>query len=180
MQLRPATPTDIPALDALIAESARGLSVGYYTPEEIESLIRHVFGTDTRLIADGTYYVIESGAGLAAAGGWSRRRTLYGGDRTRGRNDAPLDPAREPARIRAFFVHPAYARRGLGRRLLERCVADAREAGFRTLALLATLPGEPLYRALGFEVTRRVTIDLPDGRSVEASEMERRIDGGDG
>ncbi|HEU5050463.1 MAG TPA: hypothetical protein VFU00_09085, partial [Gemmatimonadales bacterium] len=74
--------------------------------------------TDTRLIADGTYYVIESGAGLAAAGGWSRRRTLYGGDRTRGRNDAPLDPAREPARIRAFFVHPAYARRGCGRRLL--------------------------------------------------------------
>ena len=125
MQFRVAAATDVPAIDALIAASARALSAGYYTPRQTESLIRHVFGPDTQLIADGTYFVCESEGGLAAAGGWSRRRTLYGGDRMKGGADPLLDPATEPARIRAFFVHPDFARRGLGRRLFDRCLAEA-------------------------------------------------------
>jgi len=171
MHLRLATPADISAIDVLIAASARALSVGYYTPEQIESLIRHVFGPDSQLIADGTYYVIESGGVLAAAGGWSRRRTMYGGDQMKGDADPLLDPATEPARIRAFFVHPDFARRGLGRILFERCRDEAAAAGFRALTLVATLPGEPLYRAVGFETVRRFELILPDGVSVPASDM---------
>ena len=173
MRLRTARPDDVPALEALIADSARGLSGGHYTPAQIESLLQYVFGVDTQLIADGTYYVCEDAGRLAAAGGWSRRRTLYGGDRMNGEEDPLLDPGSEPARIRAFFVHPDFARRGLGRQLLERCLSDTRAAGFRELTLVASLPGEPLYRALGFEVTRRFLLEMPDGAAVEASEMAR-------
>lgn len=176
MRLRVARPEDVPAIEALIAESTRGLSRGFYTPVQVESLLRYVFGPDTQLIADRTYYVCESDSPLLAAGGWSRRRTTYGGDQLKSGEDPPLDPATEAARIRAFFVHPGSARRGLGRMLLERCIADARSAGFRRLTLVATLPGEPLYRAFDFEVVRRFTIDMPDGTSAEASEMSRQID----
>jgi GNAT superfamily N-acetyltransferase len=141
----------------------RGLSGPYYTPTQIDSALRHIFGPDTQLIADRTYFVIPVPEGLAAAGGWSRRRTLYGGDQMKSADDPLLDPATEPARIRAFFVHPDWARRGLGRQLYDRCAADAGAAGFRTLELMATLPGEPLYRALGFEeVERTVAVgELP-------------------
>ena len=171
MHLRIATAADIPAIDALIATSARALSVGYYTPEQTDGLIRHVFGPDTQLIADATYFVCESDGRLAAAGGWSRRRTLYGGDRMKAGADPLLDPATEPARIRAFFAHPEFARRGLGRMLFERCLAEARAEGFRELTLIATLAGEPLYRAVGFEMVRRFQLMLPDGIPVPASEM---------
>ncbi len=154
---------DLPALQRLIEESVRGLSAPFYTPAQIESALVHVFGPDTRLIADGTYFVVSGHEGLAAAGGWSRRRTLYGGDQMKQGEDPLLDPAVEPARIRAFFVHPAWARRGLGRELYNRCAAEAKAAGFHSLELMATLPGEPLYRALGFkEVERSVaTGNLP-------------------
>src|SRR4051794_24248295 len=114
--LRRATMADIPALRTLIDVSVRHLSLGFYSHAQIESTLQFVFGPDTNLIADGTYYVIESD-GLVAAGGWGRRRTLYGGDQTKTGADPLLDPAIEPARIRAFFVHPAYARQGLARRL---------------------------------------------------------------
>jgi hypothetical protein len=105
--VRVATDADVPALRTLIAESVRGLSVGYYTPAQAESALVHIFGPDTQLIADGTYYVVESAGTLVAAGGWSRRGTLYGGDQTKSGEDLALDPSVEPARIRAFFVHPA-------------------------------------------------------------------------
>ncbi len=176
--LRPARLEDLPAIEELIVASARGLSLGYYTPLQIDSLIQHAFGADAQLIADGTYYVCPIDGELAAVGGWSRRRTLHGGDRTGGAVDSPLDPATDAARIRAFFVHPAHARRGLGRALLSRCMAEAAAAGFRRLTLVATLPGEPLYRAAGFEVRRRFLLELPDGVAVEASEMDREIGGG--
>src|SRR5262245_10112134 len=117
LQIRHATPADVPALRHLIEQSVRALSVGYYTPAQIESALRHVFGPDTQLIADQTYYVIVDDGALAAAGGWSRRRTLYGGDQMKAAEDPLLDPATESARIRAFFVHPAWARGGLGRQL---------------------------------------------------------------
>lgn len=177
LSLRLARMEDLPAIEELIAISARGLSLGYYTPLQIDSLVRHAFAADSELIADGTYYVCPIDGELAAAGGWSRRRTLHGGDRTSGAADPPLDPATDAARIRAFFVHPAHARRGLGRALLWRCMAEAAAAGFRRLTLVATLPGEPLYRSAGFEVRRRFVLKLPDGVAAEVSEMERAIGG---
>jgi|RhiMetdeSRZDD1v2_1073273.scaffolds.fasta_scaffold1397578_1 GNAT superfamily N-acetyltransferase len=177
LPLRAACTHDLPAIEALIARSARELSVGFYTEAQVASLLRHVFGADTQLIRDGTYYVVEAASdGLVAAGGWSRRRTLYGGDRMKQGDDPSLDPGREPARIRAFFVHPDWARRGLGRRLYDRCESAALAAGFRQLALVATLPGEPLYRALGFELDERFTLTLPDGIEVPVARMSRPID----
>lgn len=174
---RPARLEDLASIEALIARAALELSAGYYSPVQVASLLRHVFGADTQLIRDRTYFVAETDEGaLVAVGGWSRRRTLYGGDRVKGVEDPPLDPAREAARIRAFFVEPRWARRGLGRRLFAECVAAARAAGFRTLALVATLPGEPLYRALGFELTERFVLRLPDGIEVPVAHMSRPID----
>src|SRR5262245_21762149 len=125
-QLRLATSADVPRLHELIERSVRELSVGYYTAAQIESSLRHVFGPDTQLIEDQTYFVIEGPAGeLVAAGGWSRRQTLYGGDQMKSAADPLLDPATQPARIRAFFVHPDWARRGLARQLFERCATEA-------------------------------------------------------
>jgi GNAT superfamily N-acetyltransferase len=176
LQLRPATAADVPALCRLIEESVRALSAGYYTPAQVESALRHVFGPDTQLIEDQTYYVVEGEAGeLMAAGGWSGRRTLYGGDQMKAADDPLLDPATEPARIRAFFVHPNWARRGLGRRLFEHCAANAARAGFRALELMATLPGEPLYLALGFTAVERVVAALPDGESLALVRMARPL-----
>lgn len=138
-----------------------------------------VFGVDTQLIADATYYVIDDPDGPAAAGGWSGRRTLYGGDQMKSAHDPPLDPRTEPARIRAFFVRPDCARRGLARRLYAECARAAREAGFRSFELMATLPGESFYAALGFGVVERVTISLAAGVEMHFTRMTRRIDPGD-
>jgi GNAT superfamily N-acetyltransferase len=173
--VRVATDADVPALRTLIAVSVRGLSVGYYTSAQAESALIHVFGPDTQLIADRTYYVVESGGGLVAAGGWSRRRTLYGGDQTKSGADPVLDPATEPARIRAFFVHPAWARRGLGRLLFEHCLAATRVAGFRELTLVATLPGVPLYEALGFVERERFSVAMPGELELPVIRMTREI-----
>ena len=174
--LRAATGADLVELEELIATSAHGLSVGYYSAEQVASLLRFVFGADTQLISDGTYYVCESDGRLVAGGGWSKRRTLYGGDQMKEADDPLLDPATEPARIRAFFVHPDWARRGLGRRLFAACADAAHAAGFRTLALVATLPGEPLYEALGFLMSERFTIHLPDGVDVPVSHMSMALE----
>ncbi|MEJ7812766.1 MAG: GNAT family N-acetyltransferase [Gemmatimonadaceae bacterium] len=176
--LRLATPADVPAIEALMALSVRGLSDGFYTSVQVESALRHAFGVDSQLIADGTYFVMESGPQLVAAGGWSARRTLHGGDRAKGADDDPrLDPAAEPARIRAFFVHPAWARRGLARALFARSLEAARAAGFRSLELVATLPGEPLYAALGFVARERMIVPLPDGLALPCVSMTRPVGG---
>ena len=175
--LRLATPDDVPALRELIATSFRALSVGYYAPEQIESGARHLVGVDTRLIADGTYYVVEVDGRPVAVGGWSARRTVFGGDQWKpGEDDPRLDPATEPARIRAFFVHPEWARRGLARRLFAECLAAARAAGFRELELAATLPGVPLYTALGFTARGPIRHVLPDGMAFEGVRMTRPIE----
>jgi GNAT superfamily N-acetyltransferase len=176
-RLRLATPADIPGLGQLIEQSVRGLSVGYYTGAQIESALRYVFGPDTQLIADQTYYVVAEGnpGQLIAAGGWSRRRTLCGGDQRKAGTDPLLEPTTEAARLRAFFVHPAWARRGLGRQLYDCCKADAARAGFRTLELLATLPGEPLYLALGFVPLERTAVALPDGQKLPVVRMARPL-----
>jgi GNAT superfamily N-acetyltransferase len=172
LSLRVATHADIPALQTLIAVSARGLSTCVYTSPQIEAAITHVFGVDTQLIVDGTYFVIDGeGPHPAAAGGWSRRRTLYGGDQMKAAADPLLDPAEEAARIRAFFVHPAWARRGLARQLYAACAQAAWQAGFRRFELMATLPGVPLYTTLGFEVLDGTTVSLPGGVRVPFCRM---------
>ena len=175
LQLRLATEDDIPALRTLIYASVRALSVGYYSEGEIASSLRYVFGPDTQLIADATYYVIESEGTIVASGGWSRRKTLYGGDQVKSAVDPLLDPAREPARIRAFFVHPAWTRRGLARRLYEACATAARSAGFHELELASTLPGAPLYRALGFEPVEELVHEMPDGVGLAVIRMRRTL-----
>jgi GNAT superfamily N-acetyltransferase len=175
-QLRLATVSEILALGHLIELAVRSLSVGFYTESQIESALRYVFGPDTQLILDQTYYVIEQGSGqLLAAGGWSRRRTLYGGDQMKEVADPLLNPDTDAARIRAFFVHPAAARRGLGRRLFDRCVLDAASAGFRTLELVATLPGERFYLSLGFVALERSAVTLADGQILEVVHMSRLL-----
>jgi len=174
--LRPATLADRPAIAELIARSARGLSRDDYEDRQIESaLATGVFGVDSDLIADGTYLVAEAGGRIVACGGWSRRRTLFGGDRFAGREADLLDPSRDPARIRAFFVDPAWARRGIGRAILERCEAEAGAAGFRALEMMATLPGLPLYRASGYAVDERVEHVMDDGVSIAVVRMSKPL-----
>jgi GNAT superfamily N-acetyltransferase len=147
-------------LEALIAVSARELSKGDYSDAQLDRAIGTVFGVDTELIEDGTYLVAEVEGRLAGCGGWSRRKTLFGADALPGRSSELLDPSRDAAKIRAFFVHPDYARRGVGRAILEACEQAARGAGFKALELMATLPGERLYRTLGFEGDPPVDYDL--------------------
>ena len=175
MHLRVAAREDVAALQELIRRSARELSAGFYTPEQAEAAIQHVFGVDSQLLADGTYFLIEDGGEIVACGGWSRRCTLFGGDQAKWGPDPVLDPATEPARIRAFFVEPTRARRGLGRRLLDVCAEEAQAAGFRALELVSTLPGEPLYRACGFTEVERFALDLPGGICVPVVRMRREI-----
>ena len=174
-ELRLARHADIPALQELIARSGRALSAGYYSASQADAITRHVFGVDTQLIDDQTYFVIELGNRIVACGGWSARRTLFGGDQAKSGPDPRLDPATEPARIRAFFVEPSMARRGMGRQLLGACMTAARQAGFSSLELVSTLPGEPLYVAAGFAVHERFELDLPGGVRTPVSRMGRAI-----
>ncbi|HEY9230211.1 MAG TPA: GNAT family N-acetyltransferase [Gemmatimonadaceae bacterium] len=176
LQPRRAVSTDVPAIRRLIDDSVRGLSRGYYTDAQIESALVHVFGVDTQLIHDGSYFVIDAGAELAAAGGWSKRRTLYGGDQFKETADPLLDPAVDAARIRAFFVHPSWTRRGLARRLFDACLVAARAEDFRHFELGATLPGVPLYEALGFVAIEEQAARMPDGESLPLIRMRRAID----
>lgn len=181
--IRLATAEDVPALRCLIPASARALSIGYYTHGQIEAAIQHVFGVDSQLLADGTYFVAEEAAVIVGCGGWSRRRTLYGGDQRKvtadGREDAgsidALDPAVDAARIRAFFVAATHARRGIGSRLLEACASAAQAAGFTRLELMSTQPGVPFYVRLGFRAVEAVTDTLPDGTTLDFVRMERLI-----
>lgn len=175
--VRLALPQDIPALEQLIPVSVRALSQEYYTPQQIESALIHVFGVDTQLIADGTFFVAETAGQIVGCGGWSKGKTLYGGDQAKSSGpDALLDPASERARVRAFFVHPQWARQGIGSRIMHLCEAAARQAGFTDLELLATLPGEPLYAAFGFDVAERVNVSLPDGTVMAGARMTKRLE----
>lgn len=151
---------DVPALEALIAASARRLGVGHYTAAETEAAIAHVFGVDSELVADGSYMVAEVAGRIAGCGGWSRRTTLFGGDRYAGRRSGLLDPATDAARIRAFFVHPDHARQGVGDALLLACERAARGFGFTRAELMATLPGLPFYRARGYVAAAPIDLDL--------------------
>ena len=176
IEIRQATLSDIPLLERLIAASVRGLSVGYYTSEQIDSALIHIFGVDTQLISDGTYYIAEIENQIVGCGGWSKRKTLYGGDQAKlADEDSLLDPQTEAARIRAFFVHPDWARRGIGKRIIEVCEEAARQAAFKVAELAATLPGEPLYRACGYKVIERIDVDLPEGLNLPVIRMKKLL-----
>lgn len=171
--IRLAREDDIPALEALIPLSVHALQAASYSPAQRAAALGPVFGVDRQLIGDGTYFVAEHRGQVIACGGWSRRRAVFGGDRSRVGEDAALDPALDPARIRAFFVHPDWARRGLGRALLTACETALRAAGFRSAVLVATLAGEPLYAAFGYAVEERYEVPLAGGLALPAVRMNK-------
>jgi GNAT superfamily N-acetyltransferase len=180
IHLRKATPADIPRLQAVIEASVRGLQPDYYSPGQIEGALASVYGVDSQLIADGTYFVAEFSEAqgqveIAACGGWSQRKTLYGGDRFAGREDSLLDPARDAAKIRAFFVHPRWARRGIGAMILEACEKAAREAGFTRLEMGATLSGVAFYRAKGYAAIENQEVPLGNGASLPIVRMAKEF-----
>ena len=194
IHIRQAVPADIPVLSELINASVRGLQMEDYTPAQMEGALGTVFGVDSQLIADGTYLVGEAdtaekedllmarpaAAGMfgpptiVGCGGWSKRKTLYGGDHWREREDALLDPLHDAAKIRAFFIHPAWARRGIGSKILEACEAAARAAGFTRYEMGATLTGAKLFGAKGYVALQRIEIPLVNGESLPVIHMEKR------
>jgi N-acetylglutamate synthase-like GNAT family acetyltransferase len=173
--IRRASIADIPRLQALIDASVRGLQSHDYSPEQIDRALRVIYGVDTRLIEDGTYYAAqtEDGTTLAGCGGWSKRKTLFGGDRYSSREDDVLDPAIDAAKIRAFFVHPQWARRGIGSLILDACESAASAAGFRRFELGATLTGVPFYLARGYMEIQPIEAPMGDGVSLTVIRMEK-------
>jgi N-acetylglutamate synthase-like GNAT family acetyltransferase len=169
--IRSARQDDIPAIEALIERSVHGLMAGHLSPAQRQVALGTVLGVDRQLIADGTYYVVEDAGAVVGAGGWSRRATLYGVPAGQPR---ALDPAREPARIRAMFIDPAWARRGLGRAILERAEADARAAGFASVELMATPTGIEFYARNGY-AGEDAPIPLPDGSAMAGRVMRKRL-----
>ena len=170
---RLAGPDDIPALEAVMAASIAELQRGFLTPAQIEAS-RMIMGLDRQLVADGTYFVVEAAGRIAGCGGWSRRATLYGGDHTPGRDAALLDPAVDAARVRAMYTHPDFARRGVGRLILELCEAAARAEGFSRLELMGTMSGRPLYESYGFIAIEEV-VDDRGGAPVPLTRMGKAI-----
>jgi GNAT superfamily N-acetyltransferase len=180
LDIRLAETRDIPALRPLIEASVRILQAADYSPAQLELALQTVYGIDTELISDGTHFAAEE-KGVSATpllvgcGGWSKRKTLYGGDRWTQREDSLLDPAHDAAKIRAFFIHPDWARRGIGRKILECCECAAREAGFRQLEMGATLTGIPFYRAHGYLELERVEIPLGEGFTLPIMRMSKNF-----
>ena len=185
IRIRLAKVRDIPSLSELIAASVRGLQSGDYSTAQLESALRTVYGVDTQLISDGTYFAAEEtessvgqssgGPLLVGCGGWSKRTTLYGGDQFVGREDSLLDPAKDAAKIRAFFVHPQWARRGIGGMILDACEAAACAAGFRRLEMGATLTGVPFYRAKGYVELEAAEVPLGDGLALPIVRMGKHM-----
>jgi len=175
--LRIAMEADIPALHALIEASVRGLQAGDYTPKQIEGALGTVLGLDTQLIRDQTYFLAETqnqnaaDRKVAGCGGWSKRKTLFGADRGRGREPDLLDPATDAAKVRAIFVHPAFARRGLGSLILAAVEKAARDAGFERFEMGSTLTGVPLYRLKGYAEVERIGVPLANGEALPVVKM---------
>jgi len=170
---RLAGPEDIPVLTSVMAAAIGELQRSFLTSAQIEAS-RAIMGLDRQLIADGTYFIVEADGEIAGCGGWSRRATLYGGDHSPGRDAALLDPAVDPARVRAMYTHPSFARRGVGRLILELCEAAARAEGFARLELMATLSGRELYGRCGFVEIEQVTDDR-GGEPVPLVRMGKAI-----
>lgn len=180
--LRSATFDDVTALREVIEASVRGLQAGDYTPAQIEAALNSVYGVDTQLIADGTYFVAEArqpegddAPTIVGCGGWSKRKTLFGGDQWSGRQDSLLDPERDAAKIRAFFVHPAWARHGIGSTILKACEKAAKGAGFKRLEMGATLSGVAFYKAKGYTVVADLEVPMCDGQTLPIVRMAKAI-----
>jgi predicted N-acetyltransferase YhbS len=172
-EIRLASEQDIPALEILIPLSVRALQAAYYSPAQMEAALGPVFGVDRQLILDKTYFVAEDANQIVGCGGWSRRKAMFGGDRSRSGEDASLDPAHDAARIRAFFVHPTWARRGIGRSILACCEAAIVAAGFRRAELVATLAGEPLYASCNYVVVERYDVPMSGGLALPVVRMAK-------
>src|SRR5580692_9730253 len=175
LTLRQAVPADIPVLRVLIDASVRGLQAVDYTPAQIEGALQSVYGVDSQLIADGTYFVVEAESVIVGCGGWSKHKTLFGGDHWAGREDSLLDPHRDAAKIRAFFVHPDWVRRGIGSMILDACEKAAAAAGFTRFEMGATLTGVALYRAKGYVALQNLEVPLKNGESLAVVRMEKRL-----
>lgn len=173
--IRLAQESDIPDLEELIPLSVRALQEPYYTSAQMEAALGPVFGLDHQLIQDGTYFVVEHEGQIIGCGGWSKRKSLFGSNTQAESDEVQLDPKHDSARIRAFFVHPSWARRGIGRSILLACEKAIREAGFHKAELVATLAGEPLYDAFGFTATQHYEIDLPDKLTLPVVRMSKDI-----
>jgi GNAT superfamily N-acetyltransferase len=172
-EVRLARPDDLPVLLELVDRSIGELQRGFLDDDQIESS-RAIMGIDSQLIADGTYFVVEIDGTLAGCGGWSRRATMYGGDASAGRDSALLDPATDPARVRAMYTHPDFARRGVGRAILTACEEAASAEGFRSVELVATMSGRPLYEAAGFVAYDEFT-DSTGGAAVPVTRMRKSL-----
>jgi GNAT superfamily N-acetyltransferase len=170
---RLATRADLGALEALMEAAIAELQKPFLTPEQIRSS-RAIMGLDTQLVDDGTYFLVEAEGALAGCGGWSRRATLYGGDRSPGRDPGLLDPACDPARVRAMYTGPAFARRGVGRLILKLCEDAARAEGFARAELMSTMAGEPFYLACGYRPVERLA-DARGGVPVPLVRMEKPL-----
>ena len=179
VRVRKAVPADIPRLREVIDSSVRGLQAQDYSAAQIDGALASVYGVDSQLIADGTYFVAEVPDGpsvqIIACGGWSKRKTLYGGDQYAGREDSLLDPAHEAAKIRAFFVHPDWARRGIGSLILEACENAAIEAGFTRLEMGATLSGVAFYQAKGYLEVENQAVPLGHGEVLPIVKMAKEV-----
>lgn len=173
LDYRLAIRADMPALHLLMNAAILELQKSFLTEEQISSS-RAIMGLDTQLVDDGTYFVVERNGAMAGCGGWSRRATLYGGDCSPGRDAARLDPAKDAARVRAMYTHPGFTRRGVGRLILALCEDAARGEGFSSVELMATMAGEPLYRACGFEAVEEV-VDNRGGAGVPLLRMRKAL-----
>jgi len=173
--LRVATLADADRIEVLMKESAAAIFPRWYDEQGAASAVEHVAVVDRMLLEDGTYFVLEAGGEIVACGGWSRRDRLYTGSGDGGDDARLLDPATEPARVRAMFVRDDWTRRGLGRRIIDACEEAARREGFSRMALSATLPGVPLYQACGFEPLEEVDTVLVDGVRLRCVTMEKPI-----
>ena len=178
VHLRPAQMADVPVLHRLIEESVRGLQARDYTQLQIEGALGGVLGLDTQLIADESYFIAEiRGDGrkpaVVGCGGWSKRKTLFGSDHGPGREAALLNPASDPARIRAIFVHPAWVRRGIGSLILAHCEDAAKSAGFHCFEMGSTLTGVPLYSLKGYRELERIEVPLPNGEVLPVVRMRK-------
>jgi GNAT superfamily N-acetyltransferase len=174
-ELRLACEQDIPALELLIPLSVRTLQAAHYSPAQMEAALGPVFGVDSQLIRDGTYFVTEQRDQIVGCGGWSFRRTVFGGDRNRPGEDARLDPERDSARIRAFFVDPDFVRRGIGRGILVASEAALQKAGFQSAELVATLTGEPLYASFDYKVIERYEVPLTASLTLPVVKMAKQF-----
>ncbi len=174
MHLRIATRDDIPAITDLMAASMAALLPDFLDEKQVQRS-NESMGVDTQLIEDGTYFLVYVDDALAGCGGWSRRRTLYGGNHTAGRDDSLADPHTEPAKIRAMYTHPDFTRRGIGRFLLDAGEAAARAEGFKTMEMGSTAPGRPLYEACGYEFVEDLSKPSEDGTIVPVLRMRKSL-----